>query len=1327
MRKNIQVNKQAQLAISFANSKKTKNEDDTQRKKLKTDIIILSNKLYNEKKINKSTYNKMDSLVWGRTRGNTLEDAYNALIKVENSKESKVFNKGNLKELNLNERLNRQKEQGKEDKFMMMITKNKNKKNLEKYHLNAIIKRSILYTNTKTGKSKMYKEEDHSRVLKGHDMLTDSRVVEATSKEEAQMLFFDQIKMEQEFEEYSAAARVNVDDVQFIDDPVVGSQIKSSNPKYMPLRQAGCLEYNFTEQETKYLLNENTCVIDNLVGLYGKELKLNRDKIINLNKEFHGIVDVDDNEPEYIESDLGDMIINPKYKLNKNKELENAEAKLKQYEEEYIKTQHEYYIDEIQELKEYIDYMKSYVSTSDKPVYNIDNAFTPAFIEFFCKKFGISHYAYDIHKVCFMKYVHKNQNHRALCYYAMNNHMYLVKNKDLVKSMVEKAKAPEHKINTSLLELDEVKNYYKNADDTYKTINLNETVETIKSNIIKYSNCVMMYSRTTHNINDVFEEFIKIFNTFPVIKKCNKTNIMEFHFKPSKDNLIIFTCDPNDINVITYEQVKELCIKNKVEWKNQTYTGFITQLKNNFYDELNGRIKFSKEQRLELATESKFICNMCKCCIKEVKYEIDHKIPLSGGGTNEKHNLQVLCKACHSIKTSNEHETGQYIKINDTESTFNKQVQDVFDSPLSQTHAFVEKVYYKELQQDQKIYSIDINKCRKNILYYGEYDYCVFTVFDKVEEFKGRIIKAGLYYVESDNYMPLRGNGWYYHNMICYCLENNIIKLDNIKYVIKSSLTIKKNYYNKFIDHCYKNIEGYSKLAINSMIGNFKPNLNKREVWISKTFSSDSCEAFNTYLKYKGCFIDVMNINNTRYYHTFEKVYNTTLENQVPIYNQILQQEQIELHKLEKLIKAHKGVVLDYNTDAINCVFPDNVFPFDLVEDIQLNGHYWDKSKSVYKYKIECDKERLKVSKMQQTLRTDIYKDMRYYTWKLTSDVEDDNFEPLVEKVMKSNQSYFITGPGGSGKTTLLKLLQEELTKQDKKYTTLCPTNLAALIAGGITIHKFSSKLKKQSQVEHLDLDYIFVDEVSMLAEVFYKFLMMIKRIKPDIKFIISGDFSQLLPVNDRISIHTDYSNAPCLFELADYNKLELTKCRRADDTLYNLIKFDNIPNVKPSDFTETDEYKNNINLCFTNKKRIEINHIKMKEVYNKKGRRRGLKLDALPYDDRSQAVILYTETPIISKVNNDDLGLINNQRYKIKKIDTCRITIQDDLNNEIKINVNEFQKFFLVAYGCTIHSAQGMSIGEPYTIHEWHRLDQRLKYVALSRSRDIKHIHIMK
>jgi hypothetical protein len=80
--------------------------------------------------------------------------------------------------------------------------------------------------------------------------------------------------------------------------------------------------------------------------LYGKELKLSKDKIIKLNKEFHGFDYVEDTEPEYIESDLGDMIINPKYNINN--ELKNAEAKLNQYEEDYNKIQ----IDEIKDFKQ---------------------------------------------------------------------------------------------------------------------------------------------------------------------------------------------------------------------------------------------------------------------------------------------------------------------------------------------------------------------------------------------------------------------------------------------------------------------------------------------------------------------------------------------------------------------------------------------------------------------------------------------------------------------------------------------------------------------------------------------------------------------------------------------------------------------------------------------------------------------------------------------------------------------------------------------------------------------------------------------------------------
>ena len=49
-----------------------------------------------------------------------------------------------------------------------------------------------------------------------------------------------------------------------------------------------------------------------------------------------------------------------------------------------------------------------------------------------------------------MKYVSKNRNHASLIYYAINDHMYLVKEENK-KSLVERAKE-EHNINTSLLE-----------------------------------------------------------------------------------------------------------------------------------------------------------------------------------------------------------------------------------------------------------------------------------------------------------------------------------------------------------------------------------------------------------------------------------------------------------------------------------------------------------------------------------------------------------------------------------------------------------------------------------------------------------------------------------------------------------------------------------------------------------------------------------------------------------------------------------------------------------------------------------------------------------
>ena len=50
----------------------------------------------------------------------------------------------------------------------------------------------------------------------------------------------------------------------------------------------------------------------------------------------------------------------------------------------------------------------------------------------------------------------------------------------------------------------------------------------------------------------------------------------------------------------------------------------------------------------------------------------------------------------------------------------------------------------------------------------------------------------------------------------------------------------------------------------------------------------------------------------------------------------------------------------------------------------------------------------------------------------------------------------------------------------------------------------------------------------------------------------------------------------------------------------------------------------------------------------------------------------------------------------------------------------------FYVAYAITIHKCQGETYDTPYTIHEWERLNKRLKYVALSRATDKNLINII-
>jgi hypothetical protein len=146
--------------------------------------------------------------------------------------------------------------------------------------------------------------------------------------------------------------------------------------------------------------------------------------------------------------------------------------------------------------------------------------------------------------------------------------------------------------------------------------------------------------------------------------------------------------------------------------------------------------------------------------------------------------------------------------------------------------------------------------------------------------------------------------------------------------------------------------------------------------------------------------------------------------------------------------------------------------------------------------------------------------------------------------------------------------------------------------------------------------------------------------------------------------------------------------------------------------------------LCYTNKKRIEINDIMMMKRY-KAYKKTPLKLSKSEFDENSQDVILCPQVPVIAHVNCKKLDIVNNEEFVIKKITQDQILITNS-RKELIICIGDFQRLFYVAYAMTIHKSQGCTFDFDYTIHEWDKLDQRLRYVALTRATDLKYINVI-
>lgn len=255
--------------------------------------------------------------------------------------------------------------------------------------------------------------------------------------------------------------------------------------------------------------------------------------------------------------------------------------------------------------------------------------------------------------------------------------------------------------------------------------------------------------------------------------------------------------------------------------------------------------------------------------------------------------------------------------------------------------------------------------------------------------------------------------------------------------------------------------------------------------------------------------------------------------------------------------------------------------------------------------------------------------------------------ESLFELAENTSRSIFLTGKAGTGKTTFLN---DFVRKTRKKHIIVAPTGIAAINAGGVTIHSmfgfplrtFIPTLDRIDQnmannipdlMQHFryrkdklkllrEVEIIIIDEVSMLrADVLDMMDFSLRHIRRNqqkfggVQMLFIGDLYQLPPVVRDEHFLKRYYSSPFFFDSYALKELplitiELTKVYRQKDEYFleilnairdgdrSAIDLDKLNERYIPAFEPTDEAY--VYLTSHNRMAEEINQRKLKELKGK-------------------------------------------------------------------------------------------------------------------------------
>ena len=393
--------------------------------------------------------------------------------------------------------------------------------------------------------------------------------------------------------------------------------------------------------------------------------------------------------------------------------------------------------------------------------------------------------------------------------------------------------------------------------------------------------------------------------------------------------------------------------------------------------------------------------------------------------------------------------------------------------------------------------------------------------------------------------------------------------------------------------------------------------------------------------------------------------------------------------------------------------------------------------------------------------------------------------EKAYELIAHTNTSFFLTGKAGTGKTTFLKKVQEEV---DKNFVVLAPTGIAAINAGGETIHSFfglPTRVLTPLTIGNINsekisiirkVDTFIIDEVSMVrCDVVDAIDYNLRRVccSPypfgGKQIVFVGDMFQLPPVltgNDQKIMKEIYGEGNSYFFNARVMRqitmptIEFQKVYRQEDEDFVAI-LNNIRRgiAAPDDIELLNNRRTPMNssnnliitLCARNDEAKEINDSELAKIEEEEYIYEG-QIDGT-FDSRNavveQSLRLKVGAQIMFCRNDSSRRWANGTLATISKLEGGSICVRlangeeyavaptqwecieykySSKDNELSKNVKgTFTQYPIkLAWAITIHKSQGLTFDEiNLSIKRGIFMPGQL-YVALSRVRSLNGLHLL-